>query len=184
MALSIFSETVLKAISEYRKLLRRYLSQADRVNKLMQLRLKDVSINRDDYSLYQVARNIVRDIEENLSIEQKSYYSYSGVMQFATYLKEFLNGYIVEGRQVIHRARKASNAIIQAIQLLAQSEHKLTDTVAEKIFKCHDLIVTYGDSEQFEMYRENLCNQQSRHPLFFARVMKDFDDRLRKDEAA
>ena len=106
---TIFIETVSKAVSDYRQMLRRYLSQSERVSKLSELNLKNPDYS-DEMGLYHLARAIIHDIEQNLNITTKNYYSYSGVGNFCRYLKEFLSNYIVEDNTVTHRAQKASRS--------------------------------------------------------------------------
>src|SRR5688572_20276177 len=104
---SIFVETISKAISDYRQLLRRHLPQSDRMVKLMALNLKEPDYD-DHIALYLTARQIVQDIEINLDSGPKNYYTYSGIDNFCRYLKKFLSNYIIEENQIIHRAQKAS----------------------------------------------------------------------------
>src|SRR3989344_7257043 len=116
--MSIFSQTMKKSISIYRVMLRKHLSQVERVNKLQQLNLKNSQLYENDIALYHTGYAIVNDIEKNLDPLAHGYYAYSGVASFAGYLKTFLQNYTIEGTQVIHCSQKASRALVQAIQLL------------------------------------------------------------------
>jgi len=83
---SIFVETISKAISDYRQLLRRYLPHADRMMKLIELGLKQPNY-KNDIMLYRTAQRIIQDIDANLDHASTSYYAYSGINSFGRYLK-------------------------------------------------------------------------------------------------
>src|SRR3990167_5964239 len=110
--MSIFSETMIKAVADYRLLLRRYLTQSERMAKLRALKLRDLSITDNDLTLYQAGKAIIEDIERNMAVPNQGYYSYSGISQFCQYLTEYLDNYHIENDQVVHRAQKASRALI------------------------------------------------------------------------
>src|SRR5262245_21472447 len=99
--MSIFSETMKKTIRIYRQMLRKYLPQAVRVNKLQQLNLKNSRLYENEIALYHTGHAIVSDIEKNLDKSAYGYYAYSGVGNFCTYLKNFLDNYVIEGNHVI-----------------------------------------------------------------------------------
>lgn len=173
--MSIFSETVTKAISDYRYLLRRYLGQVERMTKLQQLNLKDQSIYKSDLRLYRTAQAIVRDVEENMAKKELGYYSYSGMAQFAQYLKTYLKDYIVEGDQVIHRARKASRALLKAIQLAATPKERLDSVATKQFFDCNQVVAAFGSDEQFDLHVQMLERQQANNPGFYTRIIAHFD---------
>ena len=167
----IFAETISKAISDYRYLLRRYLSQSERMVKLQKLRLKDAHTYQSDLSLYQAAHAIITDIEDNMLKTEGSYYSYSGIGQFCQYLKEYLNDYEVEGNSVVHHARKASRALLQAIQLIATPKDRLNEVVAKHLFECNHLVANFGSNEQFNLYLQTLERHQAESPGFYTRII-------------
>ena len=170
--MSIFSETIKKAISDYRLLLRRYLAQADRMTKLQKLGLKSPAIYQTDISLYNVASKIIADIEENMLDDgNQGYYSYSGVAQFCEHLKEYLSKYEVEGEQVVHRGRKASRILLNAIQLLATPKEQLNENISKQLLECNRIVVDFGSSEQFSLYTEALQRQQAEIPGFYTRII-------------
>lgn len=170
--MSIFSETMTKAIADYRFLLRRHLNQADRMTKLQQLHLRDLDIYESDLALYETGRAIIADIEQNMSVStHQGYYSYSGIRQFSDYLKEYLDNYYIENNQVVHRAQKASRALLTAIQLTALPRKNLDDTVAKKLFACNKTVVTFGSPEQRELQLQTLERQQAMNPGFYTRII-------------
>ncbi len=85
--MSIFSETMIKAISDYRLLLRKHLHQVERMMKLQKLNLRSSDIYESDLMLYETGKVIVADIEMNMAMSSSGYYSYSGIQQFCIYLK-------------------------------------------------------------------------------------------------
>jgi len=174
---NIFAETISKAISDYRQMLRRYLSQAERVSKLSELNLKSPDYN-DEAGLYRLAQTIIQDIERNLDVKTKSYYSYSGVGNFCRYLKEFLSNYVLEGEIVSHRAQKASRALIQSIQLMSLPSEKMTPEVIEQISECNVTVASFGSSEQCELYKENLARYNEEKGAFFGPLLRQFEATL------
>src|SRR3990167_6520025 len=101
--MTIFAETLSKAVADYRALLRRYLDQPDRVKKLRQLNIRGTFDPTNETELYEIGYNIVKDIKDNLArdTQGQSYYAYSGVEKFGTSLKEFLDQYLPRGTYVI-----------------------------------------------------------------------------------
>ena len=174
---TIFIETVSKAVGDYRQMLRRYLSQSERVSKLSELNLKNPDYT-DEVGLYHLAQTIVRDIEQNLNTTTKNYYSYSGVGNFCRYLKEFLSNYIVEDEAITHRAQKASRALIQSIQLLSLPPEKLTTEILEQINDCNTTIALFGSEEQCELYKENLERYYHERGAFFGPLLRQFEASL------
>ena|SRR3989338_1188982 len=169
--MSIFSETMTKAIADYRFLLRRYLSQVDRMIKLHRLGLRDSDLYENDMALFTTGMAIVTDIEENMATQSTGYYSYSGVQQFCEYLKEYLSNYFIENDQVIHRAQKASRALLLAIQLTSTPRDKLDDAVLKQLFECNKTVVTFGSPEQCDLQLQTLLRQQAGNPGFYTRII-------------
>ncbi len=179
--MSIFSDTVKKAIHDYRQMLRRYLSQAERVSKLAQLNLKDSNTYKNDIALYRTARAIVRDIEDNLGVAEQGYYSYSGVGKFGQHLKNFLEKYEVQGNQVVHRAQKASQALLEAIQLIMLPNDRLTESIAKQLDQCNRIIATFGSSEQKALHQNSLDRQQIQNEVFFKALSDKFKHYLNQE---
>lgn len=163
---TLFSETIAKAISDYRFLLRRFLDQSERQAKLAELNLRDPSIYDSDLSLYEVAWNIVNDIARHAQ-KPTGYYAYSGVSEFGRFLKEYLEKFDIENGLVVHAAQKASKAMIKAIQLVALPETKLNDGVAKELNTCSELVAKYGSEEQHELYQGTLEKNLVRCREFF-----------------
>lgn len=185
--MSIFSETMKKSISIYRQMLRKYLPQAERINKLQQLNLKNSQLYENDIALYHTGHAIVADIEKNLDHSAYGYYAYSGVGSFASHMKNFLENYVIDGTQVIHCSQKASRALVQAIQYLTLPREKLSDEIADKLVKCNTVIARFGSEEQRELHRTTLQNTirryQDQNTAFYRSVLNNFHQRIQEADS-
>lgn len=175
---TIFAETIARAISDYRQMLRRYLNQSERVTKLAELNLRDTHIYESEVSLYNTARAIIADIEKNMQVSEQGYYSYSGIAKFSEYLKEYVDNYEIENDKVIHRAQKASKALIQAIQIATLPNEKLDEKVALDFEKCNELIVECGSPEQQELHFHNLERRRDHHAEFYGPLLDHYNQLL------
>ena len=184
--MTILSETMTKAISDYRLLLRRYLNQAERMMKLQQLDLKNADIYASDLMLYETGKAIIKDIDDNMATKNQGYYSYSGIVQFRDYLEEYLENYHVENDRVVHRAQKASRALIDAIQLTGIPREMLDESIAKQLFDCNKSVVMFGSNEQCHLQMQILVRQQSKNPGFATRIIAHLEMLLhsRQSEAA
>jgi Uri superfamily endonuclease len=171
ITMSIFTETMTKAISDYRLLLRRYLKQAERMAKLRELKLQDSDTYVSDVSLYDVGYAIVEDIEKNMTKSTQGYYSYSGIQQFSQHVREYLDNYYIENNQVVHRAQKASRALLKAIQMTTLPRERLNEEVAKMLLDCNITVVNYGSSEQCDLQLQTLSRQQENNPGFYTRII-------------
>jgi len=180
--MTIFSEIMKKAINVYRSMLRKYLPQAERVNKLHKLNLKNQQLYENEIALYHTGYSIISDINKNLNQSNSGYYSYSGVESFGEHLKNFLENYEIDGNGVIHRSQKASRALIQAIQLLTLSKDKLTFEVGNQLSRCNKVIAKYGSEEQQELHKTTLqntiCKQQENNTSFYRSILSDFQQKM------
>lgn len=180
---TIFAQTIARAISDYRQFLRKYLNQSDRVRKLNELGLKDPELYKSETALFSVAWGVVKDIEMNIEIPEQNYYSYSGIAKFCEYLKEYLENYEIENEKVIHKAQKASRAMIQAIQMMSISGDQLDETLAKKLEGCNEVIATCGSHEQCDLHLNTLERQRQVNPNY-GFVIDDFKDRVKNKKLA
>ncbi len=191
MTMSIFAETIAGAIADYRLYLRKSkkVDQATRVSKLKQLKLKDVTIYSGDVVLYDTAYAILHDIRSTIEMPEEGYYSYSGIVKYYQYLDAFLKDYdieIVKGdKVVVHRAQRASRAILDAIQLVnGKPAHVLTDQIKQQMYACQDSVIRYGTEEQFDIYRSHLVQLKPNAPLFYTDLLRHFDVHLQETREA
>lgn len=184
--MSIFSDTMTHAISEYRLLLRRHLTQVERMTKLQKLKLRDEQLYDSDVTLFEAGRVIIADMETNEAAKPQGYYSYSGMHEFCTHLKKYMSNYEIENGKVVHRAQKASRAMLKAIQLMSLPRENLNDEVSQQLCDCNQMIVEFGSDEQCEFQLQALSKQQATHPGFYTRIIAHFESLLssRCSEAA
>ena len=178
MTMSLFAQTVAQSISDYRLYLRKSkdVDQASRVAKLTKLNLKDVNVYSDDVVLFNTAQSILSDIRETIDIPEQGYYSYSGIAKFYQFLNDYLVNYEIDGERVVHRAQRASRAILEAIQIInGKPAHVLNNTIKEQVYNCHNIIVSYGNDKQLEVYRANLLKLKPNAPLFYTDLLRNFD---------
>jgi hypothetical protein len=175
---SMFVETMSRAISDYRQILKKYLTPAQRAGKIAELRLKDPTIFNDEPTLYQVVQNILRDIENNIRVPNEGYYSYYGIARFAKFLREYVDNYSIEGDIVIHKAQRAANLLIKAIQLLSLPGEQLTENVAQEVLNAHPLIIELSSKEQLAIYNSTLERLSERNKAFYRKIVFDFQTRL------
>lgn len=156
--MSLFSETMTKAVSNYRTLLRRYLPQAERMSKLKELGLRDPLLYSNELALYKTGQRIVDHLLE-LAHKNDGYYTYSGLATFAKHLKQFLSQYEIVGRAVMHRAQKASKIVLDAIQalMLARTQGFTPELQTQLENYNHD-IATIGTTEQHQLHQQTLQN--------------------------
>lgn len=182
--MTVFTQTMKKTISIYRGMLRKYLPQAERVNKLHELNLKNPQLYENEIALYHTGYAIIADIEKNLDKSTYGYYSYSGVRSFGEHLKSFLSNYEIEGKTVVHRSQKASRALIKAIQLLTLPKEKLTPNVADELAKCNEIIAKLGSEEQQELHKTTIQNtirqQQDQNTSFYRTVLTNFQEQVQE----
>ena len=178
--MSIFSDAVLKAISDYRQILRRLLDQADRVRKLNQLGLREGVDPTDDLALYEMAYRIVKDIKSNLSDHNRGYYAYSGVRNFGEFLSEFLQQYSIYRGKIVHRAQHVARAMLLSIQLVGLPEEQLTQDIAEQLLECADTIYQYGLPEQCANYMKALTVARPLAPDFYEPLLEQVRSQYEK----
>ena len=175
---SMFVETLSRAISDYRQILKKYLTPAQRAVKIAELRLKDPTIFNDEPTLFLVVQDILRDIEKNIRVPNEGYYSYYGIIRFAKFLREYVDNYSIEGSHVIHKAQKASNLLIKIIQLLSLPGEQLTESIAEQILASHPLIIELSSKEQLTIYTNTLERLSDKNKTFYRKIVHDFRTRL------
>ena len=175
---SMFVETMSRAISDYRQILKKYLAPGQRASKIAELRLKDPTIFDDEPVLYQVVQDILRDIEKNIHVPNEGYYSYYGIARFAKFLREYVDNYTIEGETVIHKAQKASNLLIKIIQLLSLPGEQLTESIAREVIAAHPLIIELSSKEQLSIYNNTLERLSEKNKSFYRKIVHDFRERL------
>ena len=182
--MSIFSKTMIKAIGDYRVLLRRYLSQVERMIMLQKFQLRNRNTYKSDLVLYKTAQKIIADIRETMAKPTEGYYAYSGIAQFCDHLEVYLSEYLVEGEQVVHRAQKASRALLSAIQITHLPRERLDEQVARQLCAYNEVVVDFGSEEQRALQLQTLERCQADHPGFYTRIVAHMESLLHGRSAA
>lgn len=175
---SMFVETMSRAISDYRQILKKYLTPDQRSAKMTELRLKDPTIFESESVLYHVVQNILQDIEKNIRVPNEGYYSYYGIVRFAKFLREYVDNYTVDGDAVVHKAQKASNLLLKIIQLLSLPPDQLTEGVASQVMAAHPAIIELSTKEQLNIYNNTLGRLSEKNKSLYRRIVSDFRERV------
>lgn len=160
--MSIFTDTMVEAIRKYRAMLRKYLPQAERINHLHRLNLKNPQLYNSEVMLYQLGYKMIDHLQE-LDNTKNGYYSYSGISQFSGFLKKFLDKYKVDKGydRVIHTSQLASRHMVKTTQLLMVEP--LNESAMKEIRYCNEMIALYGSKEQIDLYQSTLQNMIRKH---------------------
>lgn len=161
----IFSNIILKAITDYKLFLRRILSAKDCSAKIVQLGIKRTQlreIGNDDVAFYKIAALIAKDLESYILQEKKDDMYYSGAEEFLRYLNRILGEYLVEGNKVVHTTQSAACAVVDAFQILSLSEQRFTTELIEKFVKSLKTVAKYGDISQINLFVEAIHSQEKR----------------------
>lgn len=159
--MSIFSEHILKSLNDYKRLLRRYLSNSERESAIINLGIKRKSLKSDsDVILYNKALRVLEDIEYWSAKLNRVATEYSGIDEFYNYLKNYLSQYQVENNTVVNVNHRASCALVQAIQLIGLPE-KALNSQAAKLENCIETIAKFCTKDQRRMLARALCDQKN-----------------------
>jgi hypothetical protein len=143
-----FADVILKAISDYKLLLRKIYSAREAATKIKGLGLKRMQIREaNDIYLFNIAAKIIDNLEQYVNSNSKSHGCYFGAEEFLRYLRDFFADYRIEDGKVIHKIRAASCAVVEAIQIVTLPENKLSQEVFERLSKCINIVAKYGSIE-------------------------------------
>ncbi|HLD84831.1 MAG TPA: hypothetical protein VI844_03545 [Coxiellaceae bacterium] len=176
--MSIFSKTMVKAIGDYRVLLRRHLSQVERMVRLQKFQLRNPNTYKTDLALYKAGQAIIADVRQTMVKPETGYYSYSGLIRFCEHLEIYLSEYLVEGEQVVHRTQKASRALLGAIQVTHLPRERLDEQAARQLCAYNEIVVDFGSEEQCALQLQTLERCQADHPGFYTRIVAHMESLL------
>jgi len=160
--MSIFSEHVLKLLNDYKRLLRRYVTNTEREKTIINLGIKRKSLKFDnDVILYNKAHRVLQDIDYWREKLNRTATEYSGIDEFYEHLKNYLSQYRVEGNAIIHMTQKVSCALVQAIQIISLPASKLSDSSVLKLDDCIQTISKFGNKDQRIMLANALNKQRA-----------------------
>lgn len=176
--MTVFYRIILKAINDYKAMLKRSLAATEYAAKVRNLGIKRTYIkNSDEIKLYEIGLKIIAELEQQTAItskREKSVNFYYGTEEFLQYLKKLLAEYIIEDDRVINVSQKSSCALVSAIQLIDKAKIKLTDEVAEQIHQCVCIIAKYGNKEQKTVFNKIISSNKPLHMNFFFRQLQNF----------
>ena len=149
-----FKNIILKAISDYKLILRKSLPASQCTNKMHELGIKRQHIRKtDEVGLYKIGLSIIAELKKYLDFDrsEKSSNFYHGTLEFLRYLEEIFVYYRIEDNRVVDIRQKASCALVEAIQLITSSKEKLTKSKMQQIIRHGKVITMYGSEEQKKM---------------------------------
>ena len=155
--MSDFHNKILKAISDYKLILRKTLPAVQCTTKMRTLGIKRKSMRGvDGVGLYKIGLKIIDDLKNNIIVNKnkKSANSYSGVKEFLQYLQELYTQYDIESNRVVHVGQKSSCALVDALQLISMAKGEFTKEMLHRIKRYGNIIDLYGNEEQKKMFFE------------------------------
>jgi hypothetical protein len=170
----IFKDMALKALGDYRKLVTRYIEKDEASALLKRMDVARPRKSDADIELMSTLIKIRTWLEEKIQSYPKGYYSYSGIEQYRIYLDEFLKQYHILSNRVVHKAQKASSAMLSIIQITGTPKASLSDKTADRLKNfCHDLIL-FGSREQKLQVHALLNTKCEDYAVFFTPILQDY----------
>jgi hypothetical protein len=186
----VFKDMALKALGDYRKLVSRYVEKNEASVLLKKMDVARPRKSDSDMELMLTLIKIRTWLEEKIQSHPKGYYSYSGIEQYRLFLDEFLNQYQILSNRVVHKAQKASSAMLNIIQITGAPKASLGDETANRLINfCQELIL-FGSREQKLQVHALLNTKCEDYAVFFAPILQDYINFQKKqafnalDEAA
>lgn len=183
--MTIFTDTMVQAIRKYRTMLRKYLPQAERVNHLHRLNLKNPQLYTNELMLYDLGYKMVEHLQK-LDDTKNGYYSYSGISQFSAHLKKFLDKYKIEKGGIIHTSQLASRYLVKVTQILSLGTQSEDST--KELEQCNEMIALYASKDQIDLYQSTLQNMIRKHindrNVLYRNVLQHFMQCLESAQAA
>lgn len=150
-----FYHTALKAINDYKAILRRNLPATKCAEKIRNLSIKRKHLKiADEITLYNIGQSIIKELEQNNTSNEKNKlpYAYVGTDEFLKFLQEMFADYRLENGKVVHATRIASRALIAAIQLISLPDHQIGQGVTDQLREYGQVIHSYGNPEQIKVF--------------------------------
>lgn len=170
----VFKDMALKALGDYRKLVARYVEKSEASLLLKKMDVARPRKNDSDIELMHTLIKIRTWMEEKIQSHPKGYYSYSGIEQYRLYLDEFLQQYQILSNRVVHKAQKASSAMLNIIQITGMPRPALSDSMGLKLMNfCQELVI-FGSREQKLQVHALLNTKCEDYADFFAPILQDY----------
>jgi hypothetical protein len=178
--MSGFSERIVKALNDYKTIIKRELSPKKRAAKLSALGLKRQQLKKTgDLALYSKTEQVLKDIEQAIELPDDNAPSwYCGLYEFYKHLKGILADYHVHQSTVIHLTQHSSRALVDAIQLMSLENNDLDKQIASRLDQCGKTVAKLGSKEQQEKLAYALKLHKERNTDFFLPLLCNFEKYL------
>ncbi len=159
-----FRDTILVAVIKYKSIIRRELPSTSYSKKISKLDIRSKTvIVAEDTKLYRSGQMIISDLRiRSSNVNGKKSNPHHGTKLLLQYLEKIMANYYIEDGQVISRIHRASHALMETVQLIAQmGDNGLTQGEIIQI-KCHaDVVAYHGNNDQKKLFLKALngCHQ-------------------------
>jgi len=180
--MSVFSETIIKALNGYKTILKKNLSSEEKTAKLNALGLKRKQLQQaNDVVLYSTAQQVLKDIAQSTEFpddNDKASSWYCGLHEFYKHLQDILATHYVSQNTVIHVTQQSSRALVNAIQLMSLADAALDKKVATRLDQCGQTVAKFGSKEQQQKLAHALKLHKERNVSFFLPLLCNFEKYL------
>lgn len=132
----------------------------------------------DDVSLYHKVAAVQRKLTTMLRDPQHPLAQHTGIEGFCEELQQVLDAHVVHEGKVIHGAKQAARALVNAIQLTDLPAEALTNTVGARLHGYAYTIALFGDKATQQKYSQLLKQRLARHYAFFSLQIAYFSQQL------
>lgn len=158
-----FNNAILKAISDYKLILRKTMSTSQCTSKMQELGIKRQHVKKaDEVMLYQLGLKIKDELRKQIDPKKngKTNNFYHGAGEFLQHLENLIANYRVENGRVVHVGRQVSCVLVEAVQLITFAKEKLVAKEADKVIAYSKIVATHGSVEQKSMFLNAVKNHQ------------------------
>lgn len=163
-----FKIKTISFVNDYRRILRRFVSDQTREEIIAKLQLKEKKLrHKTELELYHLGYMILHDIEKWRINGRDDKPEHCGVTQFYRELKSYLTQFRIINRQVINLCQVVSNAMLHMLQLVHQPS---SDNVFTQLNQHLNVIQEHATiAEKSKLLamikRSESTNTQAYHPL-------------------
>ncbi len=157
--MSPFSIKTRSYINDYKKILRRHVTQSTYAAKVRTLHIKRQELRHlSDVDLFHIANRILYDIESWLVNQNISASEYSGIDEFHKNIKKHISAHQFDNDKITQPDQQASRAIVESVQLLCMPLSEKTSALLKKnITLIHKIgAADYLDKLSEALYKKNM----------------------------
>jgi len=119
------AKTLRTLLTEYKRLLKRYFTPAEKERIVQKLQLKRTTLKHaSEVTLYRKTLKAIEELEKEKKTHPNCSSEHSGLCKFLEHLKEQTQHYQIKGKNLIDPRQQASNVLVKAIQLLSLPPRK------------------------------------------------------------